>query len=552
MRPRHRRAHQSIRALLLLVGGVLACAVPRAEAQSDSARVSYRTVEVVFFTAGRADGVQVGDTVSVLGSDGVAIASAVVVSASLHGASARLLTPDASVATGQRVRFVRHLAAPADSLGVAAAPAGAVQALAADTAAPPLGDTARTGDTAVVRAPPPERPRLPASARRMRGGIQVEQLASSAGGASSLTSYQTVGSLSFTAPFGDAVELRTRMTSRWRSGAAANLTGMNGVFTIPYELQLRIAPPGAGWNASLGRFVPVEAVGLGYLDGARFEVQVARAQRFGVVAGFVPGVERLQVSTATKRAGAYWAYGADGPLTGSFSAAADYAAGARRRTLLSSQTSWRASNAVSVSAYSEVDVGASWQTFRGLQLTDGYVNVRADLPLGFRASLGAETHQSILLWESVLLGDTLPQPGRLNGLNASLGRDVAGFRVDLSGGLLERATDATPSIRGMLSVSRGMLFLTAMGQHGDLFDYGAFLAHLILPYRALPFNVSLGASAAFTRSAGGALTQWRYSVQPEISRAVGGGVFASFGGDIGMYAGRTSMYLHGGLSYRFR
>jgi hypothetical protein len=380
----------------------------------------------------------------------------------------------------------------------------------------------------------------------------VEQLASSAGGASSLTSYQTVGSLSLTAPFGDAVELRTRMTSRWRSGAAASLTGMNGIFTIPYELQLRIAPPGAGWNASLGRFVPVEAVGLGYLDGARFEVQVARAQRLGVVAGFVPGVERLQVSTATKRAGAYWAYGADGPLTGSFSAAADYAAGARRRTLLSSQTYWRASNAVSVSAYTEMDVGASWQTFRGLQVSDGYLNVRADLPLGFRASLGAETHKSILLWESVLLGDTLPQPGRLNGLNASLGHDVSGFRVDLSGGLLERSTDATPSIRGMLSVSRGMLFLTAMGQHGDLFDYGAFLVHLILPYRALPFNVSLGASAAFTRSAGGALTQWRYSVQPEISRAMGGGLFASFGGDIGMYAGRTSMYLHGGLSYRFR
>jgi hypothetical protein len=428
-----------------------------------------------------------------------------------------------------------------------------VQALASapDTAARAAADTVRAPAARVVTTYPARgRPQPPA--RRLRGGFQIEQLASSAGGASALTSYQTVGSLALTAPVGDGVELQTRITSRWRTGASASATGMGGLFTIPYELQLRIALPGARWNASIGRFVPVEAMGLGYLDGARFEVQATPAQRFGVVAGFVPGVERLQVSTATKRVGAYWAYGGSGALGGSFSAAADYSDGARRRTLLASQTYWRASSAVSVSGYTEVDVGAPWQTFHGLQLTDGYLNVRADLPFGFRASLGAETHQSLLLWESVALGDTAPQPGRLNGLNASLGRDIAGFRVDLSGGFLERATDANPTVRGMLSLSHRSLFITATGQHGDLFDYGAILAHLLLPYRALPFNMSLGASASFTRTAGGALTQWRYSIQPEISRAVGAGLFASLGGDIGMYAGRVSSYLHGGLSYRFR
>ena len=59
-------------------------------AQADSTRVSYRTTEIVFFTAGRAEGVRVGDTVAVFGAGGV-VARAVVVSAALHASSARLL-----------------------------------------------------------------------------------------------------------------------------------------------------------------------------------------------------------------------------------------------------------------------------------------------------------------------------------------------------------------------------------------------------------------------------------------------------------------------------
>jgi hypothetical protein len=33
---------------------------------------------------------------------------------------------------------------------------------------------------------------------------------------------------------------------------------------------------------------------------------------------------------------------------------------------------------------------------------------------------------------------------------------------------------------------------------------------------------------------------------------MGSGLFASLGGDIGTFAGRTSAFLHAGVSYRFR
>ena len=87
----------------MLTGGLLACAAPQLRAQADSARVSYRTVDVIFFTAGRAEGVRVGDTVAVVASGGGDLARAVVVSAALHTASARLLSSDAPVASGQPI-----------------------------------------------------------------------------------------------------------------------------------------------------------------------------------------------------------------------------------------------------------------------------------------------------------------------------------------------------------------------------------------------------------------------------------------------------------------
>jgi hypothetical protein len=536
----------------VLLPAALSLSLPsRVLAQADAARVSYRTTEIAFFTAGRAEGVRVGDTVAVLGAGDAVVARAVVVSASLHSASARLLGTDVQVTVGQRVRFDVHLAAADADTAAAPDSTGALRAAADSTG--PRADTV-AADSAVsvevpLRRPPSRAPRPP---QRINGGLQIEEMASSVGSTGALTSYQTSGSLYLNAPLVSGVELRTRVSARWRSGAAGRSTGFDGFHAIPYELQLRFGVPGGRVGAAVGRFVPTEAAGLGYLDGARLELRLGEQQRVGIVGGFVPSFTDLSVSTTTKRGGVYWAFGGSGTLAGSLSAAADWSGGARRRTLLASQTYWRLSGRLSLSASAEVDVGSPTTTVHTTRLTNGYANLRMDLPLGFRGSVGVESHQAILLWESVMAGDTTPPAGRLNGVSASLGHDLLGFRVDVSGGALQGANDAAPSYRGGVTLSRGVLFLLASGQHGDLFDYGALMARLMVPYRALPFNASLGASASFTRTAGGAVTQWRYSIQPELSRSVGSGLFASLGGDIGTFAGRTSAFLHAGVSYRFR
>ncbi len=565
-----RRSGRALRALVLapalVAGGLLFPAAPPARAQSapaddaradstrapapsadtarvDSARVTYRTAEVVFFSAGRAEGVRVGDTVTVHAADGSVLSAAVVVSAAQHTASARLLTSDAAVAVGQQVRFTGHPPPPA-------APALA----AADTAAPPPArpDSAALADSLAADSAAAARQAAPAPLPRWRGGLQFEQLASTTGGSAAVRSYQSVGSFDLLAPLAPGVQVQVRASSRWRSGASGLATGTNGTTTTLYQLEARFGTAESGVNASLGRFVPVGAMGLGYLDGARLELRLSASQRLGVIAGFAPDPTNLEPSTRTKRAGAYWAFGGTGLFSGSLGAAADWADGARRRTVLSQQLFWQPTGRLTLSTYSEVDVGTPWQAFHGAQLTTLFANLRAELPYGFRGGVGVESHQALLLWENALAGDTLPLPGRINGVSASLGHDVLGWSVDLSGGALKRAGDASATLRGMLTLFRRSFFLTVTGMHGDLFDYGAAMARVLLPYRALPFTASLGATASFTRTPGGALTQWRFAVQPELSQGLGGGLFLSLGGDVGTYAGRASAWLHGGLSYRFR
>ena len=68
--------------------------------------------------------------------------------------------------------------------------------------------------------------------------------------------------------------------------------------------------------ASRRHFLSTGAMGLGYLDGARVDVRVARAHRLALAGGFVPSAERLRFSTDVTRLGASWGFGAGGALEG--------------------------------------------------------------------------------------------------------------------------------------------------------------------------------------------------------------------------------------------
>jgi len=514
-----------------IIGTLLVAFPAPAQAQGDSARVTYRTREVVFFAAGRDDGVVVGDTVAVLQGDGATLVLAVVVSTGRRSASARLLTPDAAFVIGAPVRFTRHAlaedTAPADTSG-----------------APPPAPA----ESAYV---PPELPERPRADMRWRGGLQLEQMASSAGGAPSLTTRQTALGLDLVAPLASALQIRLRTTGRWRSGASATTSGFEGLTALVYQLEARIGTPEGHWSASLGRFAPDAAPGLGYLDGIQLEARPVPSQRLGVLAGFVPRVQQLRPSSTTTRAAAYWAFTAGDAFDGAVAAAADWADGAQRRMQISARSFWRPLPGLSLSAYGDADLAASWRPADKAQLTTLYASARARLPLGFRGGIGVESHRAVRIWDTSFALDTTPLPGRLVGLTASLGHDVAGLSLEASGGYLKRTGDATPTLRGTFTAARGPFFLMATGQHGDLFDYGSTTARLFFAQRVLPFSLSLSGSASATRTANGQLTLWRYAVRPEIARTVGRGLLLTFGGDLGRFAGRSSTWLHAGVSYRF-
>jgi hypothetical protein len=543
----------------LAVAGALAFVAPRpACAQQDSgtvrldsAHVSYRTEDIVFVTAGREAGLAVGDTLELLGSDGSVIARGVVMSVAQKTASATLMSSGTRVAVGQLVRFTRH---PPPVQVAAAPPPAADTAVAAGVGAPEVAAAAAPAPAADTVAPSPVLVPRRAVNARWRGSLQLDQSASSAGraraGAPALTTYQTSAGLALSGPLAPWLSFSARTTSRFRSASTGLATlGLTGNSTILYQLEARVAPPGSWWNLSLGRFLPADAPGLGYLDGGRLEVQPAAGQRIGVLAGYAPDVFTMKPSSQVARAGAYWGF-TGGKLSGSLSGATEWQWSAIRRTWFSGQGFWSPAPGTSFSLLADVDHGAGWEKFRGLRLTNLSAGARTNLPLGFRAGVTFQSQQALQLFSMAVLGDTFPLPGRLTSWTASLGHDLLGSSVELSAGYLKRTTDPNPTYRGTLTLFSRHFMLAAMAQHSDLFDFGSLVARLPIPLGNTPLTAALGFSSNVVRTPGGVQTLWRYGVEPELGFRLGGGFYASVSGDIGKYAGQTSTYLRAGVSYQ--
>lgn len=514
-----RRAHHALGGAVI---ATCALAFPLAAQDSASAAVTYRTRDIVFVAAGRAERLAVGDTLRIAGPTPV---FAVVVSLAQHSASARLTNPAADLPTDARAAW----AARAAEAAVARSP-----------------QPRRDATPAAMAGPPPPRPPRARHQPRMRGTLQLEQ-SGTTGGAARLATSQTIGLASLRLTPAPGLEIRLRTTTRRRGGSSASLTGTGTLETTVYQAEVALGKATSRWAGAVGRFVPPGAMALGYLDGARIELRASPDQRVGLAAGFVPTAAGLEPSSATRRAGAYWSFGGRGPLTGTVAAAADWAQGARRRTQLAAQSFWAPLAALTFSLYADADLGAPWDS-GGARLTSLYASTRARLPLGFRAGAGIESHRAVRLWEQFVPGDTTPLPGRLTGFTFSLGSDVAGVALDGGGAVLTREGAPGRTVRTYLTASRRALFLSGSWQQSDLMDYGSVMGRVLLP-RRLPVTASLGAMASYLKpGAGSAL--WRMSFRPELSRPIGPRWYATAGGDIGRYAGTWTTWLHAGVSYR--
>jgi len=541
------------RALLgtLVVGSIAAPALLRAQQsttapRSDTARITYRTEDLVFVAAGRTSGLAVGDTLELLANDQSVLGHAVVLSVAQQTASARLLGPAVRVAVGQLARFVPH---PPSAVVEAPTPPP-------DTAIASAAPPAESAAAAVVAAPvdtgppPPVRPIRAGPYSRWRGNFQLDQSANSAGGQQSLTTYQTSGSVALSGPLTSWLSFASRATTRFRNGTPElSALGLTGSSTILYQLEARVAPPGGWWNLSLGRFLPADAPGMGYLDGARVEVQPAGGQRIGVLAGYAPDVFTMEPSTQVARAGAYWGFTGQS-VSGSLSGATEWQWSQIRRTWFSAQSFWSPSPGTSFSLLTDVDHGAGWESFRGFRLTDLSVAANTTLPLGFRGGLAYQTQEPLELFSMLVAGDTFPLPGRLTELTATLGHGLGASSLELTAGYLKRTTDPNPTWRGTLMFFSRHIMVAAMAQHGDLFDFGSLVTRIPIPLGNSPVTAALGFASNVVRTPGGGQTLWRYGVQPELGYRLGGGFYFSMSGDIGQYAGLTSTYLRAGVSYQ--
>lgn len=516
---------------------------------SDTARVTYQTSEVIFVSAGSAADLAVGDTIQIEAAHGAPVARAVVLSVARQSASAAPIPGGPAIAVGQLVRFVPHRVPQQ-----AVAPAVPAESLAAAPRAPPPVPAPQPAPLAQAAAAVPPAPAPPVTifrpAPRWRASFQLNQSASSAGGPPSLTTYATSGSAGLSAPLASWLTLDARSTTWWRNGSGGLASiGLTGSQTWVYRLALTVAPPGRAWSLALGRFLPEDALGLGYVDGAKLEVRPWSGQRVGLVAGYAPDLYTMAPSTRMAEAGAWWGV-STGAFSGSVSAATQWQWSQIRRTWVSGQAFWTPAPGLTFSLMTDVDHGAGWEPFRGFQLTDLSAGMRSELPFGFHAGLVVESHAALPLFTLFAAGDTLPLPGRLNGATFSLGHRLLGASVDVSAGYLKRATDPAATWQGTLTVFSPRFMLVAMGQHGTLFNFGSLVLRVPVPGLIGPFNAAMGFGVNLTALPGGAPPLWRYDLRPELGWRLGRGFYFTMTGDVGRYAGQATTYLQAGVGYQ--
>jgi hypothetical protein len=271
------------------LGAWLACAaclaVPAARAaaqdttHASTAHITYVTSSSAYIDAGRLDGLKEGAAVEVL-RGGAAVASLKVAYLASHQASCDIVTTSVTLIVGDSVRFMasadRRTQLAADSAGGAAWPAEATRG--------------RTGP----------------HTHTMRGRLGVRYLEvrprDGIGSTLSQPSFdlRLDGAGLAGAPFGIAVDVRTRLTSSTRPDGTSVADGRTRV----YQAALFMNRPGAPFRFTVGRQFSPALASLNLFDGAMAEYNKP-SWGFGLFGGTEPDPLDLGYSGEIQDYGGY-------------------------------------------------------------------------------------------------------------------------------------------------------------------------------------------------------------------------------------------------------
>jgi hypothetical protein len=253
-------ARPALRAAALVL--VLAL-VPAAASAAVTLSVKYRSASNVYVDGGRAQGLAVGDRLTVL-SGRQAVAELEVVFVAEQSASCRVVSETRTVRAGDAV-VPRRKAAP-EGATVEAPPPPAGAAVAAPAPVAPPAPAPSVGTSRSEAAP----------WGRARGGVSFGYYKVTDDTSSAFDFEQSTARADVTISDlgGRPLTLTTRLRSRQdvRARTLSSLGPSDRRQDRLYELALRYEPPGEGFALEVGRIGVSRFVGVGYLDGALVRV----------------------------------------------------------------------------------------------------------------------------------------------------------------------------------------------------------------------------------------------------------------------------------------
>ncbi len=380
--------------LLVLLGCFPAPPTSAAPATGDTTRVTYLAGPSVYVEAGRAEGLAVGDTLSVVRS-GSTVARLRVAYLSTHRASCDTLAVTSAPQVGDLVCFTRNPARAQPVAGTASAVATPATAGVSPAAAP---------DPARVPAPLGSGiGRLPASRRTLRGRIGARYSGMQSRTAGDLgelgLDLRLDGNDLGNHPLDLAVDVRSRRASRTTREADPQTTGSTRVYRLSASLHGRES----NRRITIGRQSSTALGMVSLFDGALAELGGERWTA-GLFSGTQPDAGGLGLSSEIVEYGGFGEWrqpsGAARRWSLAAGAVASYQGGELNRDFLFVQGYYH-DHRFTLSLAEEVDVNHGWKRQAGepaISPTSTFLNARTQVTPALAIAAGFDSRRNVRLF----------------------------------------------------------------------------------------------------------------------------------------------------------
>lgn len=249
-----------------------------------------------------------------------------------------------------------------------------------------------------------------------------------------------------------------------------------------YEASFSYDNPKAVVNYRFGRIISNAFSGVGYIDGALVQHNVARVFNWGIFAGTQPEWQYSSFQTSLQKYGAFARYEKGDYQTGRFAStlalAGEYHGGTVSRDFLYLQNSYNSGDKWDIYQSLEMDVNTGWRkqkTGQTVSLTGLYVNGRYHISKNMSAGLSYDNRKNYYTYELRTLADSLFDDAFRQGLRFSYNyRFAKNYRMYLNGGVRNRSANNDYTYSYMAGLTVTNLFhsrITAMGRFSGFVNF---------------------------------------------------------------------------------